>query len=95
MATSIAWGPAFPVNSTIKSDQYEPKTHALKDGSFVTVWTDDSKTGADTFKSAIRGQLFNADGSRKGGEFLINTTTVGSQLFPDVVVLNDGRFVVA
>jgi serralysin len=95
MTTSIGWGPIFPVNSTIKSSQYEPEIHTLKDGSFVTVWVDDSRTGADTDQSAIRGQIFNADGSRKGGEFLINTTTSSYQYSPDVVVLNDGRFVVA
>jgi serralysin len=95
MTTSTAWGSAFPVNSTLKSSQYEPEIHAFKDGSFVTVWADDSRTGADTDQSAIRGQLFNADGSRKGGEFLINTTTSSYQYSPDVVVLNDGRFVVA
>ncbi|MBQ0823150.1 hypothetical protein KBI52_23450 [Microvirga sp. HBU67558] len=67
----------------------------MKDGSFVAVWTDLSNTGADTHGGAIKGQLFSADGSRKGAEFLINTTTAGLQIFPDVIVLNDGRFVVA
>jgi len=94
MTSPIAWGSVFPVNSTIKSGQLDPKIYALKDGSFVAVWADESQTGADTSGSAIRGQLFNADGSRKGGEFLINTTTSGYQDLPDVTVLNDGRFVV-
>jgi Ca2+-binding RTX toxin-like protein len=95
MTTSTAWGSAFPVNITIKAAQYDPKMCALKDGSFVAVWADNSETGADTQGSAIRGQLFNADGSKKGAEFLINTTTAGYQINPDVTVLNDGRFVVA
>ncbi|MFL4996854.1 MAG: calcium-binding protein [Microvirga sp.] len=67
----------------------------MKDGSFVAVWTDNSETGADTDSGSIRGQFFNADGSRKGAEFLVNTTTAGSQINPDVTVLDDGRFVVA
>jgi serralysin len=95
MTTSAAWGSAFPVNTTIQDFQLTPKFHALKDGSFVAVWTDYSRTGADTQGGAIRGQLFNADGSRKGAEFLVNTTTAGFQVNPDVTVLNDGRFVVA
>jgi len=94
MASPITWGSVFPVNSTIKSDQFDPKIYALKDGSFVAVWTDDSETETD-INTAIRGQLFNADGSKKGGEFLINTTTDGYQDHPVVTVLNDGRFVVA
>jgi serralysin len=95
MTTSAAWGSAFPVNTTIKAAQYDPKMCALKDGSFVAVWTDHSNTGPDTQGGAIRGQLFSADGTRKGAEFLINTTTAGLQVSPDVTVLNDGRFVVA
>ncbi|UVF17839.1 hypothetical protein HPT29_015050 [Microvirga terrae] len=95
MTTSVAWGPVFPVYSTIIGDQLSQKIYALKDGSFVAVWTDLSNTGADTHGGAIKGQLFSADGSRKGAEFLINTTTAGLQIFPDVIVLNDGRFVVA
>lgn len=95
MTTSIAWGPVFPVNSTTRSWQVKPTVKALKDGSFVAVWTDLSQTGADTDSFAVRGQLFNADGTKKGGEFLVNTTTAGEQAFPDVAELNDGRFVVA
>ncbi|HEV2565502.1 MAG TPA: calcium-binding protein [Microvirga sp.] len=95
MISAFAWGPALPVNSTTKSDQYDPKICAFKDGSFLAIWADYSKTGADTDGGAIRGQLFHADGSKKGAEFLINTTTPQSQEYPEVVVLNDGRFVVA
>lgn len=94
MTSPIAWGSIFPLSTSINSDQYDPKIYALKDGSFVAVWTDYSGAGADTDDAAIRGQLFNADGSKKGGEFLINTTTSGHQDLPDVTVLNDGRFVV-
>ncbi len=95
MTSPIAWGAIFPVNSTITGSQFLPQIAALKDGSFVAVWTDISQTGADTSGMAVRGQLFNADGSKKGGEFLVNTTTLGSQGLSDVTVLNDGRFVVA
>src|SRR3954471_21821152 len=95
MASPIAWGAAFPINSNIKENQFAPKIYVLKDGSFVAVWTDNSETGADTDSGSIRGQFFNADGSRKGAEFLVNTTTAGSQINPDVTVLDDGRFVVA
>lgn len=95
MTTSIAWGPVSPVNTTTKSWQVKPKVKALKDGSFVALWTDLSRTGADTDSFAVRGQLFNADGTKKSGEFLVNTTTAGEQAFPGVTVLNDGRFVVA
>jgi Ca2+-binding RTX toxin-like protein len=95
MATPFAWGSVFSVNTTTKDHQSALKMHALKDGSFVAVWTDESRTGADTSGSAVRGQLFNADGSKKGSEFLVNTSPLGRQEEPVVTILNDGRFVVA
>jgi Ca2+-binding RTX toxin-like protein len=69
--------------------------YGLKDGSFVAVWQDFSGTGGDASGSAIRAQLFNADGGKKGGEFLVNSIMSGEQRNPHVTVLNDGRFVVA
>jgi Ca2+-binding RTX toxin-like protein len=87
-------GPNIQVNSTIKNDQGDIKLYALKYGGFAAVWEDWSETGGDTESSAIRGQIFNADGSKRGGEFLVNTTTDNSQYDPHVTVLSDGRFVV-
>ena len=37
--------------------------------------------------------LFNADGSKAGGEFRLNTTTAGEQIYPAVTALADGGFV--
>jgi Ca2+-binding RTX toxin-like protein len=88
------FGSNIQVNSTIKNHQTDAKLYALKDGGFVAVWEDSSETGGDTGGAAIRGQIFNADGSKRGGEFLVNTTTKGSQNDPHVTVLSDGRFVV-
>jgi Ca2+-binding RTX toxin-like protein len=67
----------------------------LADGRFVIVWRDSSATGGDTSGTAIRGQIFNADGSRSGGEFLVNTTTAGYQNNPTLIALPGGGFVVA
>jgi hypothetical protein len=41
----------------------------------------------------VRGQIFNADGGRRGGEFLVNSTT-DVQEYSAVTALGDGRFVV-
>jgi hypothetical protein len=94
MAALSLWGTQFLVNTTTKYHQQNVSLHSLKGGSFVAVWEDDSRTGADTSSWAIRGQLFNADGTKRGGEFLINTVTSGNQRDPQVTVLSDGRFVV-
>jgi Ca2+-binding RTX toxin-like protein len=94
MAAATFWGTQFLVNTTTKGHQQNVALHALKGGSVLAVWEDDSRTGADTSSWAIRGQLFNADGSKRGEEFLINTGTSGNQRDPQVSLLADGRFVV-
>jgi hypothetical protein len=94
MAAATFWGTQFLVNTTTKGHQQNVALHALKGGSVLAVWEDDSRTGADTSSWAIRGQLFNADGTKRGGEFLINTGTSGNQRDPQVSLLADGRFVV-
>jgi len=83
------------VNTTLASDQQRPTIAALPDGRFVIAWADASQTGGDTSGDAVRAQVFNADGSQSGAEFLVNTTTSGDQNQPTLSVLADGRFVVA
>jgi RTX calcium-binding nonapeptide repeat (4 copies) len=95
MSTPFKWGSEFLVNTTTASYQYQPTITALADGRFVMAWTDGSQTGGDTSSSAIRAQLFNADGSPSGAEFLVNTTTADTQYEPKITALADGRFVVA
>ncbi|HEX9948172.1 MAG TPA: calcium-binding protein, partial [Allosphingosinicella sp.] len=65
----------------------------LSDGRFVLVWRDGSASGGDTTGRSIRGQMFNADGSRAGSEFLANTQTLGDQNEPGVAALAGGGFV--
>lgn len=86
-------GNEFLVNTTTAGAQTDHAITALSNDRFVVTWTDDSHTGGDTSGNAIRGQVFNADGSKFGGEFLVNTTTAGSQILPDITALPDGRFV--
>ncbi|MGO4706722.1 cadherin domain-containing protein [Microvirga sp. 2MCAF38] len=95
MATPALWGSSFTLNSTTTSIQHNSKVAALRDGGFVAVWEDLSVSGGDTSGRAIRGQLFNADGTNRGNEFLVNSTTLGDQVTPTVAVFPDGRFVVA
>ena len=93
-ATGVASGPEFLVNTTTSSSQFESSITALADGRFVVTWTDESATGGDTSGRAVRGQIFAADGSTSGPEFLVNTTTTGGQYESSVTALADGRFVV-
>ena len=94
MTTPLKWGTEFLVNTTVAGGQSEPTITALANGRFVVAWTDSSATGGDTASSAIRAQVFNADGSMLGAEFLVNTTVASSQTQPATTALADGRFVV-
>ena len=87
------WGSEFLVNTETNGYQDHSAITALADGRFVVVWRDESGTPPDG--AGLRGQVFNADGSKLGAEFPVNTTTTGRQEDPAVAALSDGRFVVA
>ncbi|HZH52981.1 MAG TPA: calcium-binding protein [Microvirga sp.] len=94
MATPVLWGSKFRLNTTTAGRQSDPQLCLLKDGSFVAVWVDDVPD--DLLGTSIRGQFFNADGTKQGKEFLVSSSKGNNyQSDPVVTVLNDGRFVVA
>jgi len=87
-AAGTALGGEFLVNTSVTGSQYGSGLAAAPGGGFMATWT--SGPGA----ADIYGQIFDASGSRLGGEFLVNTTTAGSQLESSVTALADGRYVV-
>ena len=90
MATPVKWGKEFIVNTTTLSNQDFPSMTTLADGSFVVTWQDHSADAGD-----IRAQIFAADGSKLGGEILVNTLTTNAQFQANAVALAGGGFVVA
>jgi Secretion system C-terminal sorting domain len=62
------------------------------DGGYIIVWIDAGNDGQGT---GIYGQRFNANGTKAGSEFLVNTTTAGDQYSPAIAVAPDGSFLVA
>lgn len=84
----------FGVNSFTTGSQTAPSVSAFSDGGFVIVWgtADPAQDGSD---SAIKGQLFDVYGQKKGAEFRVNSAGVGSQFTPSVTTLADGSFIVA
>ena len=87
-------GSDFAVNETATGDQIHPDVARLTNGSYVVVWEDRSRVGADHFGSAVKARLYDADGNPLGGEFLVNTVTFGKQGDPAVAALTGGGFVV-
>ena len=84
-------GTEFQVHTYTQHQQRFPATATLNDGGFVVCWVNEGPDGAD---ANIHAQLFNADGSKRGDEFRVNTDTCGWQLYPTVVSLGSGGFVV-
>ncbi len=117
MATPVLWSTSDilvnhgyePGSTERDKPQGDASVVALKDGTFLVVWADAIRTIGPTSGATadwdIRGQIFNADGTKKGSEFIVNGTeistgtgttisTASAQTKPQVAVLTDGRFVV-
>ncbi len=92
MPTARHSGGEFLVNTTTVASQLLPSVTALSDGGFVVAWGDNS---GDPSLPAVRAQVFSADGTKSGDEFLVNTTTTGTQSEPTVTTLADGRIMFA
>jgi Ca2+-binding RTX toxin-like protein len=95
------------VNTTsmmLPSAALDPDIALLNDGRWVITWNSPAPTSTDT-DGSVRGQIYNADGTKFGAEFQANTQTYGQQGVPttnpqlsqtgqSVAGLPDGRFVV-
>src|ERR1700760_3568447 len=102
MTTVVKVGTEFLVNSLTTGSQWYPTVTGLSNGGFVVTWQDglvgsNSGSGAlgDSDGSAVHAQIFAADGSKVGGEFLVNPQTTGSQASPVITSLSNGGFVVS
>jgi Ca2+-binding RTX toxin-like protein len=74
--------------------QVEPNVEKLEGGGFVITWTDQETRPDDNSQFAVRGQIFGADGTASGPQFLINETKDNVQRRTDVAALPDGGFLV-
>jgi hypothetical protein len=85
-------GPEFLVNSFTSSYQASPDVAADASGAFVVVWNSLGPDGSDL---AVAGQRFDAVGNPLGGEFIVNTTVAGGQVYASIAREPSGAFVVA
>ncbi|MEM9076363.1 MAG: hypothetical protein AAGC43_04950 [Bacteroidota bacterium] len=89
--TFFLLGDDFQVNSYINKNQNYPKVAVAPDGTAIVVWESD---GQDNDGLAVAAQRYNADGSKRGDEFVVNTETVSTQSQPTVAVANDGSHII-
>jgi hypothetical protein len=90
MAAPIRFGAEFRVNTTTTGNQDSGSVAALANGKFVVVWEDDSAGTND-----VKGQIYNADGSKFGAEMTIDADPLADDQRPVVTGTADGRFAVA
>lgn len=90
MIQPTLWGSDILINTITAGSQNKVKLASLGNGSFVAVWEDASGPTHD-----IKAQIFNADGSKRSGEFTVNKAAEWAESNPVVTALSDGRFVVA
>ncbi len=86
-------GSEFTVNTNSAGDQLIPHVAALDGGGFVVVWYG-GNSPSDANGQGISGQRFDANATKVGSEFTINTNTTGDQFFPKAAPLDGGGFVV-
>ncbi|MGB0904667.1 MAG: hypothetical protein ACPGVJ_07205, partial [Mangrovicoccus sp.] len=80
------------VNSYAGDDQYGTKMARLADGGWVVTWSDDRTTGSS---EDIWAKVFNADGSVRVEEFLVNIGQTGNQQIEAVVTAFGSGFAIA
>lgn len=84
-------------NTATTWNQEEPDIVALPGGGFAIAWwsiADAVEEHGDQSFAAIKLQVFNPLGERRGDEITVNTTTFDSQQNPSLAALADGRIVV-
>ncbi|MDH6059744.1 DUF4347 domain-containing protein [Chrysosporum bergii ANA360D] len=84
-------GIEFRINNYSTNNQDESSVTALKDGGFVVTWTSTEQDGSGW---GVYAQRYNADGTKNGTEFRVNTHTTSNQFQSSVTALSDSGFVV-
>ena len=91
IATAVAAGGEFRVNTYTEGNQEGPEIAALEGGGFVIVWTSNGQDGSSYGAYA---QVYDATGLPAGREFRVNTYTTGVQAVQNVIALEGGGFVI-
>jgi Ca2+-binding RTX toxin-like protein len=73
--------------------EYYPTSAALADGGWVVTWT--HALGTSDPNTDVYQQRYDADGSKVGGQMMVNTTSSQREYFSSVTALADGGWVVA
>jgi hypothetical protein len=90
-AAGVAQGGEFRVNTTTADDQMYSSVAVDSAGDFVITWSSHNQDGSGW---GVYAQRYNAAGVPQGGEFQVNTTTAGDQMYSTVAMDSLGNFVI-
>ncbi len=83
------------VNTHVTNEQQAPSVAMDRDGEYVISWQSKRQDDPDQAeKFGVFAQRYNADGTKRDGEFQVNTTTDKSQQAPAAAIGDNGRFVI-
>jgi len=88
-------GSEFKVNTYTTQNQDTPSIAMNDDGKFVITWRSNGQDGDSVYENNDYAQRFNADGTKNGSEFRVNTYTTGHQGRASVAISNSGNFVIS
>ncbi len=91
-AAGIPQGPEFRVNTTTDKAQQFPSAATDAAGNFVVTWSSAEQDNGSSW--GVYGQQYDAAGTPVGGEFRVNTTTAGDQLYSSVAADGRGDFTI-
>ncbi|HKV09888.1 MAG TPA: hypothetical protein VJ725_17235, partial [Thermoanaerobaculia bacterium] len=98
MAQPAAISPIFQVNTHTEGDQLASAVASNGNGRFVAVWHSgwvyEQRPTQDGSGYGVYAQVFDASGTRIGGEIPVSQTTAGNQDESAVAMSADGGFVV-
>jgi hypothetical protein len=80
-------------NTWTNNDQLYSKVAGLADGGHVVAWQSYGVDGSNTLQ--ISGQRYDSAGQAVGGEFIVNSFSLGNNDFPSIALRDDGALIVA
>ena len=92
-ANGSAAGNDYLIDSTGFGSQIGGDATETADGRIVYTWW--SLDPGDGSSSCIRARIYASDGTAVGNDFILDTSTFGSQQEPGIAALADGRYVIA
>lgn len=94
-AAGAPLGGEIRVNTTTSGAQIGVDVDLDANGNFVVVWEGNGAQVGHVDSYGVFAQRFFANGARNGGEFKVNTYTLGDQAGPGVAMAPNGSFVVS